>query len=363
MRSFKLIAAVLIAALFLWVIPAAVLAQEEVPAPYAGLKNPFPWDSSSAQQAGKGIYQQTCLGCHGVKGNNIAKFDFSAASFSGNLKAKTDFYFWILSEGRLAKGMPPYKASLSEEQRWQVLTYLGSLGTAPSATQAPPTTNPPETMTSGTLIVTAPQQSQAGKPVTFSATLKDDDGKPVEDAAVTFFIKVDFFANSLMEIGEAMTDERGIATLEYVPRETGNIEVEARYQDIKSGTSLTLSEAEKPFYQAEAGLRLPAPGEDVFIGPPLAIDIGIGEKAPTSALRLPGGILSWLLFVVAAVALIWFTYFRVVYQVFRIPVVSEIRDIDTRLVPMAIMGIVITLGITLVLMLITGPYSHFHLLR
>lgn len=363
MRNLKLIAIVLAVAFLLWVIPAGVLAQGEVPPPYAGLKNPFPWGDSATQQTGKGIYQQSCLGCHGVKGNNIAKFDFSTAAFSNNLEEKPDFYFWILSEGRLDKGMPPYKSSLSEEKRWQVLTYLWSLGTGAPVTTTPPPTQPPPAGAGGTLLLTMPQQAQAGQPMTITATLSDSNRQPIPNATVTFFFKVDFFASGLMEIGEAVTDDKGVAIFEHTPRQAGNIQVVARYQPIETSTTLTLTEADKPFFQAEAGLRLPAPGEEIFIGPQSAIDIGIGERAPTSALRLPGGILSWLLFIVAAVMLIWFTYFRVIYQVFHIPVVSEIRDIDTRLVPLAGLTIVVILGTMLVLMLITGPYSHFHLIR
>ena len=82
-----------------------------------------------------------------------------------------------------------------------------------------------------------------------------------------------------------------------------------------------------------------------------------------TSLRLPGGILSWLLLLVVAIMLIWFTYFRVMYQVFRIPIVSEIRDTDTRLVPLVGLAIVVAFGVFLALLIITGPYSHFHLLR
>ncbi|MBI4188356.1 MAG: c-type cytochrome [Chloroflexi bacterium] len=362
MRNLKLIAIILTIAILLWLVPAIALAQEEVPAPYTGVKNPFPWGDSATQQTGKGIYQQSCLGCHGVKGNNVSKFDFSSAAFSKNIEGKADFYFWVVSEGRLTKGMPPYKSSLSEEKRWQVLTYLWSLGAAPSTTAPPPSTQPPPTA-NGALSLTVPQQAKAGQPITITATLSDINRQPIPDATVTFFFKLDFFASGLMQIGEAVTSDKGLAVLEYTPRESGNIRVVAQYQGIEGSTTIDLDEADRPFYQAEAGLRLPAPGEEIFIGPQSATDIGTGERAPTSALRLPGGVLSWLLFLVLAVMLIWFTYARILYQVFRIPIVSEIRDIDTRLVPTIGLTIVITIGIILTLKLITGPYTHFNLLR
>ena len=356
--------------LLLFVLAAGVMAQEppnEVPSPYAGIKNPFAWDDTSAQESGKKLYQQSCLGCHGANGDNIAGADFSAVEFPQNLEEVPDFYFWILSEGRLDKGMPPYKSSLSEEQRWQVLTYLRSLGKAVPPEVTPPA-KPPAEEENGIMRLTVPEQAQSGQPLAISAILQDNQGKPIANALVKFLIKVDFFTSGLMEIGEAVTNEQGVATFEYVPQLTGDIQIVARHEVddlslIETATMLTLAEADEPLYQPQAGIRLPAPGKDVFIGPESALELGEMGEAPTSAFRLPGGILSWLLIVVATVALIWGTYFRVLYQLFRIPIVSEIEDTNTRLIPSIGMVIAVAGGIVLMLLLLTGPYSHFHLPR
>ena len=351
----------------LWFLTTAVLAQGEPPSSYAGLKNPFLWSDTSVQEIGKKVYQQSCLGCHGIKGNNLATSDFSRTDFSQSLEERADFYFWVLSEGRLNKGMPPYKSSLSEEQRWQVLTYLWSFGAVVPSEATPPTKSLAEGERA-TLRLTAPQRAQSGQPLTLTAVLSNNGGKPIANVPVTFLIKVDFFASGLMEIGDAMTDDKGAAVFDYTPRQAGDTQVVARYQEsnlspVEAVTIVNLIESTEPFYQAEAGLRLPAPGEEIFIGPKSALDLGEWGKAPTSAFYLPGGILSWLLLIVVTVMLIWFTYFRVIYQVFRIPIVSEMRDIDTRLVPLAGLAIVLLLGVMLTLMILTGPYSHLHLLR
>ena len=335
-----------------------VLAQEEVPSPYAGSENPFPWGDTSAQEVGRGLYQQSCLGCHGVEGNNLAKFDFSAADYPQRLEERPDLYFWVLSEGRLDKGMPPYKSSLSEDQRWQLLTYLWTLG----AEVSPPSAQPPADEDRN-ILLTVPEQAQSGQPMTISASLQDKEGKPVVSARMEFFIEGDFFASGLMEIGDALTNAQGVAVFEFTPRQTGETRVVARYQAIESAATLTLIEADEPLYHAEAGMRLPAPGTPVFIGPASALELGEGGTAPTSAFYLPGGILSWLLVVVVAVIFIWFTYFRVIYQVFRIPIVGEIEDTDTRLIPLIGLVMVSIMGLVLALMLITGPYSHFHLVQ
>ena len=350
------------ATVLLLLLATAVIAQGEPPPPYTDLKNPLPWNDTSVQEAGKGIYQSSCLGCHGATGSNIAVSDFSTADFPQSLEERPGFYFWILSEGRLDKGMPPFKSSLSEEQRWQALTYLWSLGKAAPPEVTPPA-KPPAAGENITLLLTAPKQAKSGQSLTLAATLQDTKGKPIGSAMVKFFIRVDFFTTGLMEIGEALTTDEGVAAFEYTPRQTGDIEVVARYETIETAERLTVAEADEPLYQPEVGIRLPAPGEEVFIGPESSHELGEMVKAPMSALRLPGGILSWLLVVAGAVILIWVTYFRVMYQVLRIPIVSEIRDTETRFIPLAVLAIVVALGILLVLMLITGPYSHFNVPR
>ncbi len=361
--KFKLLLTILAITFLLWVLATAVLAQGEPPPPYAGLKNPSSWSDASVQESGKGIYQRSCLGCHGARGDNLAVSDFSAADFPQSLEGRPDLYFWILSEGRLDKGMPPFKSSLSEEQRWRVLTHLWSLGTVVAPPEVPPpSTEPPAEGVGAILLLTAPEQAQSGLPLTLSAVLRDSRGKPIGSATVKFFIEVDFFASGLMEIGEVLTNDQGVAVFEYTPRQAGDTRVVARYETIETAATLTLAGTDEPFYQPEAGIQLPAPGEEVLVGPKSAVELEEGS-APMTAFRLPGGILSWLLLLVVVVMLIWATYFRVFYQVFRLPIGREIRDTDTRRIPLAGLAIVVVLGILLVLLLVTGPHSHLHLLR
>ncbi len=374
MLKLKLLFMVLPAALFLWVMAAAVIAQEEVPAPYAGLENPFAWDDAPARDSGQQIYQSSCLGCHGIVGGSIAAYDFSAADFAQGLETRADYYLWVVSEGRMQEGMPAYQSSLAEEKRWQVLTYLHSLALPEEAAPEPAeTTSPPKAAPAGevkettevkenSLLMIAPEQIASGQSLFITAYLRDGEGNPVGNATVKFFIRVDFFTTGLIEIGQAETDVQGAAVLQYTPRPTGNLELVSRFEEAEASVPLTVTAGDEPAYQAEAGITLPTSGQAIFIGPESARTLGEGGIAPTSAFRLPGGTLSWLLLIVLTVMLIWFTYFRVLHQLFRIPVVSEIRETDTRLLPRAGMVIVVVIGIVLVLMLLTGPYSHFQLL-
>jgi mono/diheme cytochrome c family protein len=374
MMKIKLLLMAIAATFFLLVMAAAVMAQEEIPAPYSGLKNPFSWSDVPTQEAGEQAYRKSCLGCHGVDGGSVVESDFSAADFPQRLEEKQDFYYWILSEGAIEKGMPPYKSSYSEEKRWQVLTYMWSLGEVeedvpgentppvqPPAEENNPIIKPPAEEVNDSLLLILPEQARSGQPLILTAYVRDGQEKPVGGATVNFFVRVDFFASGLMEIGEALTDKEGVAIFEYTPQRSGELEIVASYEDIETTTRVTLTNTDEPFYQPETGITRLTPGAEVFIGPESARGPGEGGTAPTSAFRLPGGILSWLLIVVVAVMLIWATYFRVMYQVFGIPIRREIRAQDTRIVPLIGLAIVAAVGTLLVLMLLTGPYSHFHL--
>ncbi|MDP2919359.1 MAG: c-type cytochrome [Dehalococcoidia bacterium] len=348
--------AVLFVTLLLLMASAVVSAQdEETPPPYKGLKNPLSWDDATSQAAGKKTYQQLCLGCHGVGGAGLPTSDFSKIENRRHLEERPDHNFWLLSEGRISQGMPGYKSSLAEEQRWQVLTYIWSLAGA----SAIPTTPTPPSIEGASLTLTAPITGTAGEEMIFTAVLKDKEGKPVSGADVEFFANVNFLTGGLMKLGAATTDSQGAAALRFTPRFDGTVTIVARFQTTETTSSLTLDPAGKTFYEPEIGIHFPGSDKDIFVGPPSALQLDEMDSAPGPALRIPGDILNGLLITAAILALIWFTYFRVWRQVLHIPVVDPDADTNTRLVPMLAIGFVIILGIILVLMFITGPYSYW----
>lgn len=362
--KFKLVMLAIGVTLFLGVLSRAVMAQGEPPSPYSGMKNPFPWSDNSVQAAGKGIYQLSCLGCHGAQGNNLANANFSQATFPQVLESRADFYFWTLSEGRLAKGMPAYKSSLSEEQRWQVLTYLWSLGKATSPTITPPFAPSVAEGESSVLELTVSEESQSKQQLTLTVTLRNKEGRAISSAAVKFFIRVNFFTRDLIEIGEALTNDQGVAGLEYTPKQTGDIEVVARYKNVDVVKTVIPEGRVEPSYQTEAGLWYPLPLPEVLVGPESALVPREMGRAPITGFRIPGGLpavpfLAYLF----TVMLVWSLYLRVMYQVLCIPKVTEIRDTNTRLVPLIAMTIMAFLLLMLVFILTTGPYTNPHLLH
>jgi len=95
---------------------------------YLSQSNPFTWDDATAISAGNAIYSQSCGVCHGADGAGALQGtpDLTTAEAQDELRATGGEFLCILAEGR--RGMPAWKESLSVEQMWQVLTYIGTLG-------------------------------------------------------------------------------------------------------------------------------------------------------------------------------------------------------------------------------------------
>lgn len=90
-----------------------------------GLMNPFTSDDAAALSAGQVIYAgatadggQGCSGCHGMMGMGAGSFPALTDSNS-----KSDEYlFTIIKDGEGL--MPAYGGSITDEQIWQVITYI-----------------------------------------------------------------------------------------------------------------------------------------------------------------------------------------------------------------------------------------------
>ena len=79
--------------------------------------------TKGAVEQGELIFTSTCALCHGHAGSGGQGRPLAKRSFD------PDRWFTTISKGRTrgSNRMPAYDNSLSEEQRWQVITYLQSL--------------------------------------------------------------------------------------------------------------------------------------------------------------------------------------------------------------------------------------------
>lgn len=95
---------------------------------YLSQSNPFTWDDAAAITAGSTIYGQSCVMCHGADGSGTIPGapDLTTAEMQDRLRTTSGEVLCILAEGRGA--MPGWKETLSVEQMWAVLTYLGTFG-------------------------------------------------------------------------------------------------------------------------------------------------------------------------------------------------------------------------------------------
>lgn len=106
------------------------------PAEAAQWQNPYA-GQREALMAGKKLYARRCAQCHGPDGDGKEKAPSLRAPVIQN--AEPGILFWMVKNGNRKDGMPGW-ASLPEQQIWQVVTYVKSLGldTRPAEERTPP---------------------------------------------------------------------------------------------------------------------------------------------------------------------------------------------------------------------------------
>lgn len=102
---------------------------DSIPVEYFGKTNPL--DASAAVQGAK-TFQSTCASCHGESG-----YGNGVASSALNPKPKNlvelkeqvgdDYLFWKISEGSLGTAMLAWKGILTEEQIWELVSFIRTL--------------------------------------------------------------------------------------------------------------------------------------------------------------------------------------------------------------------------------------------
>jgi mono/diheme cytochrome c family protein len=111
------------------------LERPEPPAIYSEKTNTL-LPSDENKNSGKELYVKYCSTCHGEEGKGdgpaAASLDPKPEKLNENQAILSDAYlYWRIAEGGsmepFKSGMPPWKAILSEEQIYQIITFLRTL--------------------------------------------------------------------------------------------------------------------------------------------------------------------------------------------------------------------------------------------
>jgi mono/diheme cytochrome c family protein len=105
------------------------------PADYASKTNPVAGNADAIAK-GKEQYTALCQACHGATGQGDGPAGASLTPKPANLKntaaeASDAYIYWRIAEGGamdpFKSSMPAHKATMKEEQIWQVVSYVKSL--------------------------------------------------------------------------------------------------------------------------------------------------------------------------------------------------------------------------------------------
>lgn len=102
---------------------------ETVPAEIAGQTNPY---GVEAVTQGAEVYKVYCASCHGETGLGDGVAGASLIPPPKNLvelqsMVEDDYLFWRISAGKLGTAMVAWKGILTDEQIWQVVSFIRTL--------------------------------------------------------------------------------------------------------------------------------------------------------------------------------------------------------------------------------------------
>jgi mono/diheme cytochrome c family protein len=100
-----------------------------VPTEYAGLTNPL---GSEAASQGAPVFHTNCEACHGPQGRGDGPAGQALDTKPRNLAklqstAGDDFLFWRIREGKPGTSMVAWKGILTDDQIWQVISFIRTL--------------------------------------------------------------------------------------------------------------------------------------------------------------------------------------------------------------------------------------------
>ena len=102
---------------------------DTIPADYVGKINPF---GNEAAMTGAEIFKANCAACHGDTGHGDGPASAGLVPTPKNLAelqtlVGDDYLFWRINTGKEGTVMVSWKGILTEEQIWQIISFLRTL--------------------------------------------------------------------------------------------------------------------------------------------------------------------------------------------------------------------------------------------
>jgi high-affinity iron transporter len=100
-----------------------------VPAEFAGQTNPLGADAAAA---GAEIFKNNCVACHGEQGHGDGPAGAALNPQPKNLPELAsavgdDYLYWRINTGKPGTSMVAWKGILTDEQIWQVVSFIHTL--------------------------------------------------------------------------------------------------------------------------------------------------------------------------------------------------------------------------------------------
>jgi len=108
---------------------ANVASPDTIPAEYSGMTDPF---GGEAVSAGAEVFKSYCTACHGDQGHGDGPAGAALDPKPKNLaelqnQVGDDYLFWRINSGKAGTLMVAWQGILTEEQIWQVISFIHTL--------------------------------------------------------------------------------------------------------------------------------------------------------------------------------------------------------------------------------------------
>jgi mono/diheme cytochrome c family protein len=115
-------------------LPSHAAAADDAPAPTREearrLESPLPYTEEVVRE-GRKHYLRLCQNCHGKDGRALESFDFEATDLTrpdAYRHGSTDGDLYFSTREGAGNDMPPFKDKLTDQQVWEVVWFLRSIG-------------------------------------------------------------------------------------------------------------------------------------------------------------------------------------------------------------------------------------------